>query len=323
MTEYKLVVVGGGGVGKSALTIQLINHHFMDEYDPTIEDSYRKQVEIDQETCLLDILDTAGQEEFRCVATSLVVFSLPPPPNMFFFATANLPFVCFIFSAMRDQYMRTGQGFLCVYSITSRSSFEEISSFREQIHRVKEEDNVPMVLVGNKCVLEDSRVVATSEGADLAKSFGCKFLESSAKSRINVEESFFELVREIRKSIGGDSDSGKGKGKGNKGGKGKGKKGKLKFSSNQCSLFSADRCFHFLAHSPERLPTEASLSLVFIHPTQPCTIHLQMFVPICTINAIQPILSPAVFFVPNAGDTYTAPAKLRFMRGCRQQGSFS
>jgi GTPase KRas protein len=204
MTEYKLVVVGGGGVGKSALTIQLINHHFMDEYDPTIEDSYRKQVEIDQETCLLDILDTAGQEEF---------------------------------SAMRDQYMRTGQGFLCVYSITSRSSFEEISSFREQILRVKEEDNVPMVLVGNKCDLEDSRVVATSEGADLAKSFGCKFLESSAKSRINVEESFFELVREIRKSIGGDSDNGKGKGKGNKGGKGKGMKGKLKFSSNQCSLF--------------------------------------------------------------------------------------
>jgi GTPase KRas protein len=206
MTEYKLVVVGGGGVGKSALTIQLINHHFMDEYDPTIEDSYRKQVEIDQETCLLDILDTAGQEEF---------------------------------SAMRDQYMRTGQGFLCVYSITSRSSFEEISSFREQILRVKEEEHVPMVLVGNKCDLEDSRVVATSEGADLAKSFGCKFLESSAKSRINVEESFFELVREIRKSIGGDSDNGKGgKGKG-KGGKGKGgMKGlKGKFSSQQCSLF--------------------------------------------------------------------------------------
>ena len=51
-----------GGVGKSALTIQLIQNHFVDEYDPTIEDSYRKQVVIDGETCLLDILDTAGQE---------------------------------------------------------------------------------------------------------------------------------------------------------------------------------------------------------------------------------------------------------------------
>jgi len=46
MTEYKLVVVGAGGVGKSALTIQLIQNHFVDEYDPTIEDSYRKQVSI-------------------------------------------------------------------------------------------------------------------------------------------------------------------------------------------------------------------------------------------------------------------------------------
>ena len=103
MTEYKLVIVGGGGVGKSALTIQLIQNHFIDEYDPTIEDSYRKQVTIDDETCLLDILDTAGQEEY---------------------------------SAMRDQYMRTGQGFICVYAVTSRSAFDEITSFREQILRV-------------------------------------------------------------------------------------------------------------------------------------------------------------------------------------------
>ena|SRR3990167_10451205 len=58
--EYKLVIIGGGGVGKSALTIQLVQNHFVDEYDPTIEDSYRKQVQIDDETCLLDILDTAG-----------------------------------------------------------------------------------------------------------------------------------------------------------------------------------------------------------------------------------------------------------------------
>jgi len=177
-TEYKLVIVGGGGVGKSALTIQLIQNHFIDEYDPTIEDSYRKQVTIDDETCLLDILDTAGQEEY---------------------------------SAMRDQYMRTGQGFLCVFAITSRSSFEEISSFREQILRVKDADRVPMVVVGNKSDLESERQVSKAEGQDLAKNFNCPFMETSAKTRINVEESFFELVREIRKqSGGGKADAKKG-----------------------------------------------------------------------------------------------------------------
>ncbi|ELR12813.1 RAS protein [Acanthamoeba castellanii str. Neff] len=180
MTEYKIVVVGTGGVGKSALTIQLINHHFMDDYDPTIEDSYRMQVAVDGVTCLLDILDTAGQEEF---------------------------------SAMRDQYMRGGQGFICVYSITHRSSFEELATFREQILRVKEESDVPMVLVGNKCDLENARVVATSEGQDLARSFGCHFLESSAKARINVEQCFFDLVREIRKRHLADEESQKRRGK--------------------------------------------------------------------------------------------------------------
>jgi len=188
MTEYKLVIVGGGGVGKSALTIQLIQNHFIDEYDPTIEDSYRKQVTIDEETCLLDILDTAGQEEY---------------------------------SAMRDQYMRTGQGFIMVYAITSRSSFDEIASFREQILRVKDKDKVPMILVGNKCDLETERQVTTGEGQDLAKSFGCPFFESSAKTRVNVEECFYELVREIRKELAGYG--------GGKDGKGKAKKGNKRF----------------------------------------------------------------------------------------------
>ena len=62
--DYKLVVVGAGGVGKSALTIQLIQNNFLDEYDPTIEDSYRKQVVVDEGTCLLDILDTGGLAEY-------------------------------------------------------------------------------------------------------------------------------------------------------------------------------------------------------------------------------------------------------------------
>ena len=135
---------------------------------------------------------------------------------------------------MRDQYMRTGQGFLCVYAITSRTSFDEITSFREQILRVKDEDSVPMVLVGNKSDLDSERQVATTEGADLAKSFDCPFLETSAKTRVNVEESFFELVREIRKSLKGSADLAKPK---KSGGKFGGLKASLNKKGAECSLF--------------------------------------------------------------------------------------
>lgn len=166
LREYKLVVVGGGGVGKSCLTIQLIQSHFVDEYDPTIEDSYRKQCVIDDEVALLDVLDTAGQEEY---------------------------------SAMREQYMRTGEGFLLVYSITDRQSFEEIMTFQQQILRVKDKDYFPMIVVGNKCDLDGERQVSTQEGQNLARQFDCKFIETSAKSRINVDNAFYDIVREIRR----------------------------------------------------------------------------------------------------------------------------
>nr|6PQ3_A Chain A, GTPase KRas [Homo sapiens] len=175
MTEYKLVVVGAGGVGKSALTIQLIQNHFVDEYDPTIEDSYRKQVVIDGETCLLDILDTAGQEEYILDTAGQEEYS-----------------------AMRDQYMRTGEGFLCVFAINNTKSFEDIHHYREQIKRVKDSEDVPMVLVGNKCDLP-SRTVDTKQAQDLARSYGIPFIETSAKTRQGVDQAFYTLVREIRK----------------------------------------------------------------------------------------------------------------------------
>ncbi|EFE29692.1 uncharacterized protein ARB_03033 [Trichophyton benhamiae CBS 112371] len=193
LREYKLVVVGGGGVGKSCLTIQLIQSHFVDEYDPTIEGAFPflssyspsslssslsassssssssslcLQCVIDDEVALLDVLDTAGQEEY---------------------------------SAMREQYMRTGEGFLLVYSITSRQSFEEIITFQQQILRVKDKDYFPIILVGNKCDLEKEREVSQEDGEKLARSFGCKFIETSAKSRINVDNAFYDIVREIRR----------------------------------------------------------------------------------------------------------------------------
>ncbi|KAL5266485.1 hypothetical protein ACHWQZ_G003770 [Mnemiopsis leidyi] len=165
MTEYKLVVVGAGGVGKSALTIQLIQNYFVDEYDPTIEDSYRKQVVIDNDTCLLDILDTAGQEEY---------------------------------SAMRDQYMRTGEGFLCVFAVNNENSFREVDLYREQIKRVKDSEMVPMVLVGNKLDLPHPAVDSTEANAK-AKEFGIPYVETSAKTRQGVDDAFYTLVREIKK----------------------------------------------------------------------------------------------------------------------------
>lgn len=167
--ELKLVVVGGGGVGKSALTIQLIHSHFVDEYDPTIEDSYRKQVVIDNEVQVLDILDTAGQEEY---------------------------------SAMREQYMRTGEGFLLVYSITSETSFEELMTYYQQIQRVKDSDYVPIMIVGNKSDLEDERQVSYEDGMNLAKQLNSPFMETSAKQAINVEDAFYTLARIVRDNGG-------------------------------------------------------------------------------------------------------------------------
>lgn len=100
---------------------------------------------------------------------------------------------------MREQYMRTGEGFLLVYSITSRQSFEEMTTFQQQILRVKDKDYFPMLLVGNNCSLESEREVTRLEGEALARSFGCKFIETDARSRINVDKAFFDLVRDIRR----------------------------------------------------------------------------------------------------------------------------
>uniref|UniRef100_A0A672QJH3 RAP1B, member of RAS oncogene family n=1 Tax=Sinocyclocheilus grahami TaxID=75366 RepID=A0A672QJH3_SINGR len=99
MREYKLVVLGSGGVGKSALTVQFVQGIFVEKYDPTIEDSYRKASSA--------LLDTSEQ-----------------------------------FTAMRDLYMKNGQGFALVYSITAQSTFNDLQDLREQILRVKDTDDI-------------------------------------------------------------------------------------------------------------------------------------------------------------------------------------
>ena len=131
--------------------------YFVTDYDPTIEDSYTKQCVIDNKVAKLDILDTAGQEEFSAMreqvnfrekekhflswhTTQIIHLS---NPNLFLFF----------------QYMRSGEGFLLVFSVTDRTSFEEVSRFHKQILRVKDRDEFPIMLVGNKADLQQQRVV--------------------------------------------------------------------------------------------------------------------------------------------------------------------
>ena len=99
------------------------------------------------------------------------------------------------FTAMRDLYMKNGQGFVLVYSITAQSTFNDLQDLREQILRVKDTDDVPMVLVGNKCDLEDERVVGKDQGLNLARQFNnCSFMETSAKAKIGVKDVSFRVV---------------------------------------------------------------------------------------------------------------------------------
>jgi small GTP-binding protein len=91
------------------------------------------------------------------------------------------------FTAMRDMYVKNGHGFVLAYSITAQSTFNDIPDLFQLINRVKDTDNVPMVLVGNKCDLTDLRVITTLQGEALASKFNCRsFMEASAMSRINV-----------------------------------------------------------------------------------------------------------------------------------------
>ncbi|XP_070565689.1 ras-related protein M-Ras-like [Ptychodera flava] len=166
LITYKLVVVGDGGVGKSAITIQFFQKMFVPDYDPTIEDSYIQHAEIDGEWCILDVLDTAGQEEF---------------------------------SAMREQYMRTGDGFLIVYSVTDKASYDNVRSFHTQILRVKDRESYPMILVANKVDLVHQRKIAEDQGRDLANQLKIPYIETSAKDPpLNIDAAFHEVVRVIR-----------------------------------------------------------------------------------------------------------------------------
>eukprot|EP01119_Soliformovum_irregulare_P020935 TRINITY_DN6855_c0_g1_i2.p1 TRINITY_DN6855_c0_g1~~TRINITY_DN6855_c0_g1_i2.p1 ORF type:complete len:450 (+),score=152.56 TRINITY_DN6855_c0_g1_i2:274-1623(+) len=103
---------------------------------------------------------------------------------------------------MLDDYMRNGQGFICVYSVIDKESFNNVNKYWKKLMEVKDReitDTVPFVLVGNKIDMETSRQVTTSEGQEMAKRFKCPFMETSAKTGLHIVEVFQEVVREIKK----------------------------------------------------------------------------------------------------------------------------
>lgn len=175
MTSYaqrnlttRFTVLGSGGAGKSALVVQFVHSHYCEIYDPTIEDIYRRQWEVDGVIACADILDTAGQDEY---------------------------------TALRSTWFIGSDGFVLVYNMCSRQSFTEARTFLEQIKRHNDDAPTPFMVVATHADLAAQRAVSEEEGQILAKDCGqySGYLEVSNKDRTNVDEAFSELVRNMRK----------------------------------------------------------------------------------------------------------------------------
>lgn len=178
-SSIKIIVMGVGGVGKSAITNRFVIGRWVEKYDPTVEESYQTTIDIDGKALQVEILDTAGQDEY---------------------------------TPLRETFMHTGDGFLLVYSIVDDQTLEELRSIREQILRVHKDRKVPMVVVGNKSdMAKKDRAVSKEEGKALADEFNAGFLEVSAKENTKVKDAFDTLVRKILtknpKAAQGESNS--------------------------------------------------------------------------------------------------------------------
>jgi DIRAS family GTP-binding Ras-like protein 2 len=162
--DYRVVVFGAAGVGKSSLVTRFIRGTYRDSYIPTIEDTYRQVISCNKNVCTLQITDTTGSHHFP---------------------------------AMQRLNINKGHAFFLVYSIASKESLEELIPIYRQIIEVKAgEENIPILLVGNKCDDGLTREVSSDFVIDLINKVmkGCAFIETSAKTSFNVYEAFQQLL---------------------------------------------------------------------------------------------------------------------------------
>ncbi|EDR24377.1 hypothetical protein, conserved [Entamoeba dispar SAW760] len=164
--SLKIIIMGFSGVGKSSVALNYTHNIILTEFNQAHGDEFKKTIQINDHTILLEIYDTSEDE----------------------------------FVALRNQYIKQGDGFVLIYSITSKESFEEIKGIYEEIYRVKHKDKnepIPIIIVGNKCDLENEREVTKEEGMNYADSINCPFIECSAKTKENINQIFEIITRNI------------------------------------------------------------------------------------------------------------------------------
>ena len=145
-----LVLMGEGAVGKSCITTRYVNNEFLEYYDPTIQDSFRKTVTIDTDPVVVEILDTAGQDDY---------------------------------ASLNDSFIVKGNGFLLIYSIVESLSLERLEDTARKIFMLKEvepeDGKIGMVVCGNKCDREIDRQISREDGAAFAARYHAEFFESN------------------------------------------------------------------------------------------------------------------------------------------------
>merc|ERR1711994_559740 len=170
--ERKIAIMGYRSVGKSSLAIQFVQGQFVDYYEPTIENTFKKTITIKGNPYDLFLVDTAGQNEH----------TIFPP-----------------------EYSVDVNGYVLVYSIDSPQSFEICKNIHFKLVDLLGTSDIPTILVGNKCDLEQEsntrRKVSQEEGKQLAEKINAMFIETSAKDNENVEEIFRKLIVKMENDI--------------------------------------------------------------------------------------------------------------------------